>query len=95
MIKRTHEVNIYGNYIYENVLTGERGELGFIKVDPSQRRNNRSKAFDNRIRTNRKTTRGRNIYFQKIGSKVIKHFQETFASLKRKEAYLKFTNRFR
>ena len=91
--------------IYTNLLTGVEGTLSEVgRVDPSDRVNKRH-GLDGipKVRSNRKTTKGRNIYYQTVmdanqipfrnenGKKrTIKHVQESFNAIQRKTTLLTF-----
>lgn len=100
-----------GKEIYMNVFTGERGFLGRVPVAPSQRHSNRHPvSLVEKIRSNRKTTRGRRMYFQhipeaiKLGkggpvvvhkARTIKHLQYTGEAIARKVAVMSLLDRIR
>jgi len=56
-----------GKQIYTNAITGQEGLIDQIAVSPSQRRGKRNfQSAIQKVRTNRKATLGRNVYYQHI-----------------------------
>lgn len=91
--------------IYANLITGVEGTLSEVgRVDPSDRVNKRHGLSGTpKVRSNRKTTKGRNIYYQTVMDanqmplikengkhKAIKHVQESFNAIQRKTTLLTF-----
>ncbi len=70
MIVKTNKKNDNGRDIYENALTGQSGTLNEITVEPSLRSAIRKRVSKIRVRTNRKSTLGRFIYFQQVNEIV-------------------------
>jgi hypothetical protein len=76
MLVKTNEKSKTGQDVYENALTGKRAVLSMHDFEPSHRKQLRHReTLIDKVKTNRKRTRGRHIYYQHIDGKTIKHLQ--------------------
>ena len=78
---KTKKVNDVIKPIYYNKLTGKEGTLTEMTFISSQRRDRKDVLSNAVVRTNRKSTKGRRIYFQIIKKSVVvfDKFQKVFS----------------
>ena len=93
MLQKIKSFSDKSKNIYVNLITGQEGTIAEIgkNVSPSSRMEKRHIPSPiTKVVSNRATTRGRNIYYQAVKEKVIKHVQETYVAIQRKIALLNF-----
>lgn len=99
MLVKTNTIDKKGRRIYKNVLTGEEGLIGHIYVGASTRSSRRHPvSLISKVKSNRKTTKGRRMYFQKYTDakgkeRTFKHLQLTPSAIERKVAVMSLFDR--
>lgn len=83
MLVKTNRFNKEGKAIYKNALTGEENILALHKVYPSQRAEKRG-SVSQKVQTNRKSTKGRKIYYTKKIKEVPQQIPDRIAFVKGK-----------